>query len=159
MGLPRRVRIGPKPGKLCVEGPRIDNKAPKDWDTLYELVVSFQYGLDEDAISRAAGLRNYDTGVMLATMRRDLMFPCGTDPKMAYDAAKRLRAVDHFGVLELRISHPVEKLGKDSWTVWYNPEGKLIDAIKHREYRTITTKVPGGFKLTRVPLRGKGKAA
>jgi hypothetical protein len=38
-------------------------------------------------------------------------------------------------------------------------EGPRIDAIKHREYRTITTKVPGGFKLTRVPLRGKGKAA
>jgi hypothetical protein len=121
----RRVRIGP-PSK-------IDNKSPKDWDLGYELVVSFQYGLDEEAISKIAGLRNYDTGIMLKTGVRDMMFPCGTDRILAHAAANKLHGADLFGALKIRISYPVEKVDGDSFTPWYAPDGKLIERVKHRK--------------------------
>ena len=115
---------------------RIDNKAPKDWDLGYEVVVSFFYGLDEDVISLAAGLRNYDTGFSMSGSDRgirDLMFPCGTSRELAHAAANRLLGADRFGALRIRISYPVEHKGKDSWTPWYDAAGNLIERVKHRK--------------------------
>ena|ERR1700679_1184108 len=112
-----------------------DNKPPKDWDLGYELVVSFQYGLDEAVISAIARLRNYDTGVMMSGPdrgTRDLMFPCGLSRDLAHAAANRLVAADTFGALRIKIRYPVEHKGKDSWTPWYDATGKLIERVKHR---------------------------
>jgi hypothetical protein len=122
----------------------VNNRPPKDWDKGYELVVSFVYGLNEDAISKIAGLRNYDTGVgpiskkagifgTTKTLQRDLMFPCGTDRELAHRAASHLMAADHFGALTIKISYPVEHVGKDSFTPWYGVNGEFIERIKHRK--------------------------
>ena len=123
-----RKRIGP-PGK-------VNNRPPKNWDDGYELVVSFRYGLDEDEIAKVAGLANYDTGTTLngpnAGMR-DLMFPCGVNRDLAYAAANRLAGADRFGALRIRISYPVEKVGEDSFTPWYDAKGKEIERVKHRK--------------------------
>jgi hypothetical protein len=127
----RRKRI-----HLVGELKPINNKSPKDWDLGYEVVVSFMYGLDEEAIAKIAGLRNYDTGITMrgpGTGVRDLMFPCGIDKTLAYSAACRLQSADHFGALKIRISYPVEHEGKDSYTPWYSPNGKLIERVKHRK--------------------------
>lgn len=135
----KRRSVGPGPGyargHASVRYKPVNNKSPRDWDLGYELVCSFKYGLDEEVIAKIAGLRNYDTGV---TMRgpgmgiRDLMFPCGTSLKLAHTAARRLRGADHFGALRLRISYPVEREGRNSFTAWYDMDGKLIERIKHR---------------------------
>jgi hypothetical protein len=113
----------------------MDNRSPKDWDLGYELVVSFHYGLDEEAISLVAGLRNYDTGITMngpGRGIRDLMFPCGTNRELAHAAANRLIGADRFGALRVRISYPVEHKGKDAWTPWYDAAGNRIERIKHR---------------------------
>lgn len=117
-----------------------NNKPPKDWDTGYELVVSFTYGLDEAEISRVARLRNYDTGITMSGPQRgirDLMFPCGIDRDLAYAAANRLVSADRFGALRIRISYPVERKGKDTWTPWYDANGKLIERVKHRRQANV----------------------
>jgi len=126
----------------------INNKPPKDWDLGYELVVSFPYGLDEDAIRKVAGLKNYDSGITLCgpgTGIRDLQFPCGTDLGLAQDTGLNLQDADHFGALTLKISYPVRHEGKDSFTDWYDIRGKLIESVKHRREafsgkRTLKTK-------------------
>jgi hypothetical protein len=131
----RRIKLPPL---------RIDNKSPKDWNLGYELVVSFQYGLDEDAVSLVAGLRNYDTGITMTEPNRgvrDLMFPCGTSRELAHAAANRLLGADRFGALHIRISYPVEHQGKDSWTPWYDAAGNLIERIKHRRRRRRMVKI------------------
>lgn len=115
---------------------RVDNKPPKDWDIGYEVVVSFPYGLDEEAIARKAGLRNYDTGITMrgpGTGIRDLMFPCGTSKELAYAAANRLYGADTFGALRIKISNPVEHVGEDSFTVWTGHDGRLLERVKHRK--------------------------
>ena len=152
----RRVRLGPPL--------RIDNKPPKDWDLGYELVVSFRYGLDEDAISLVAGLRNYDTGIMMngpGAGTRDLMFPCGTSRELARQAANRLIGADRFGALTIKISYPVEHEGKDSFTPWYDAGGVLIERIKHRRnVQTIIRKTFGtanGKRRTRRVSAGRTK--
>jgi len=134
----RRVRLIPsRKFKCCFdEGNRRNIRPPKDWDLGYELVVSFHYGLDDDQISKVAGLRYYDTGTMMSGPEagtRDLMFPCGTDKELALLAARRLFAADHFGALRIRISCPVEHIGKDSFTPWIDAQGKLIEKTKHRK--------------------------
>lgn len=121
----------------------INNKPPEDWDTGYELVVSFGYGLDEPTIAAVAGLRNYDTGFCLATGVRDLMFPCGTDKQLAYVAANRLLGADRFGALRIKISHPVEHIGKNAYTLWFNAAGKLIDRVKHRKLKVVKKRAKG----------------
>jgi hypothetical protein len=97
------------------------------------LVVSFQYGLDEEAIAKVAGLRNYDTGIALKTGIRDLMFPCGISRDLAHASANKLIGADRFGALRIRISYPVLTIGKDSFTCWYDAAGKEIERIKHRK--------------------------
>jgi hypothetical protein len=133
----------------------INNRSPKDWNLGYELVVSFEYGLDEEAISKVAGLRNYDTGITLATNLRDLMFPCGTDKVLAYSAANRLKAADHFGALRIRISYPVEHVGKDDFTLWYSPDGKLLEKVKHRKLHVISDKKVGNKRTIKYGRRGR----
>lgn len=148
----KRRRIGPS---LL---PTVDNKPPKDWDTGYELVVSFRYGLDEGAISKVAGLRNYDTGITMSGPSagiRDLMFPCGTSRLLAHNAANRLLAADHFGALRIRISYPVEHVGKDDFTPWYDAEGDRVVRIKHR--KRAATIIRKTFKSRR-GVRRKVKA-
>ncbi len=141
----RRVRVKADPGwawgHADVSYKPVNNKPSKDWDAGYELVVSFMYGLDEGIIAKIAGLRNYDTGITLLGRSkgvRDLMFPCGTSLKLAQMAARRLRGADHFAALRLRISYPVEKVGKNSFTPWYDIDGHLIERIKHRKL-VVTT--------------------
>jgi hypothetical protein len=132
-----------------------DNKPPKDWDLGYEMVVSFQYGLDEAAISRVARLRNYDTGITMCGPQRgvrDLMFPCGLSRDLAHAAANRLVAADVFGALRIKISYPVEHKGKDSWTPWYDASGRLIERVKHRRKAFIT------FRKTFGTANGRRKA-
>lgn len=133
----RRKRIGPKPPPLPSVISILNNKAPKDWDLGYELVVSFRYGLDEEVIAKIAGLRNCDTGMDLRSGVRDLMFPCGTDLKVARSAARRLWRADYFGSLRLRISYPVEHVGKDSFTCWHDKDGKLLERVKHRHLSKV----------------------
>ena len=135
----RRKKIQPGGGYASghaeVEYKRANNKSTKNWDLDYELVVSFMHGLDEQIIAKIAGLRNYDTGITIKGPDRgvrDLMFPCGRNLELAQTAARRLRGADHFGALRLRISYPVEKVGNDSFTPWYDLDGKLIDTVKHR---------------------------
>jgi hypothetical protein len=135
----RRVKVKPTlgyaRGHAKVQYKQVNNKPPKDWNLGYELVCSFVYGLDEQVIAKIAGLRNYDTGITMrgpGTGVRDLMFPCGTNRLLAQTAARRLRAADHFGALRLRISYPVEHKGENSFTPWYDIDGKLIERIKHR---------------------------
>jgi hypothetical protein len=116
---------------------KIDNKPPKDWDLGYELVVSFSYGLDEEAIALVAGLRNYDTGYEFKSGKRDLMFPCGTNKLLAHNAANRLLGADRFKVLTVKISYPVEHEGKDDFTSWYTADGRLLERVKHRKLVTL----------------------
>ena len=134
----RRVRIEP------VAKP-INNKPPKNWDLGYELVVSFHYGLDEEQISKIAGLRNCDSGYDCADQRRDLIFPCGTDRLLAHMAGARLAAADHFGALTIKISYPVEHKGSDSFTPWHDVHGKLLELRKHRKLsgRKVIRITPG----------------
>ena len=148
----RRVRLGPPP--------RIDNKPPKDWDLGYELVVSFFYGLDEDAISLAAGLRNYDTGISMNGPDRgirDLMFPCGTNRELAHAAANRLVGADRFQALRVRISYPVERKGKDAWTPWYDADGNLIVRLKHR--RNAATIIRKTFGIANAKRKARKRLA
>src|ERR1700722_18993111 len=97
----RRVLIGFPVAKFrCSIDPikQINNRFSKDFNLDYELVVQFRYGLDEEAIARIAGLRNYDTGISLTGSEagiRDLMFPCGTNRELAFLAANRLYTADH----------------------------------------------------------------
>jgi hypothetical protein len=116
---------------------QFNNKPPKDWGLGYELVVSFAYGLNDNAIARIAGLKNFDTGTDPRTRIRDLMFPCGTDKELAYTAANRLWRADHFGALRIRISYPDEHEGKDTFTPWYSMDRELIERVKHRKKALI----------------------
>lgn len=143
----RRKRIGPPA--------LFNNRPPKNWDLGYELVVQFHYGLNEDQIRRIAGLRNNDSGCAIHTMQRDLMFPCGTNKALAYASANRLRGADHFGALSIKISHPVEHEGKNSFTPWYSPDGTLIERVKHRKLGIVKVlKGKSGSKLlVRKPVR------
>lgn len=145
----RRVRLEPKPASYPKTVGYINNKPPKNWDLGYELVVSFRCPLEESVISEIAGLSNYDTGTDLRTGVRDLMFPCGTDRKLAHRAAKRVWKADYFGALRIKINYPVEHEGKDSFTPWYDVDGKLIERIKHRKLKP---------RIIRRPLRKKRAA-
>lgn len=136
----RRRRIGPPAPKFdCSIDPvkPLNNKPPKDWDTQYELVVRFRYGLDEESIAKIAGLRNYDTGISLAGPDagiRDLQFPCGDTIRLgkavALIAARRLHHADHFGALTLEISCPVERIGINGFQNWIGWDGKVTKRAK-----------------------------
>ena len=138
----------------------VNNKAAKDWHRGYELVVSFTYGLDEEIIAKIAGLRNFDTGISMSgpdRAIRDLMFPCGTNLKLAQIAGKRLRGADHFGALRLRISYPVETQGQDRYTPWYDIEGKLIERAKHRKLRPVLVDLPKHRARTGATRNGRDR--
>ena len=145
----RRIKVkaaaGYAWGHAEVDYKPLNNKASKNWEVDFELVCSFKYGLDEEVISKIAGLRNFDTGI---TMRgrdqgvRDLMFPCGTNLELAQTAGRRLRGADHFGALRLRISYPVEHKGKANYTPWYDIDGSLIEKVKHRELKLVRGRAP-----------------
>lgn len=156
----RRVRIAPLPPPFPKADKQINNKSPKrseDWDKEYELVVSFRYGLDEEVISKIAGLKNCDTGISMSGPEagtRDLMFPCGPDKRLAYDAARRLWKADYFGALTIKISYPVEHDGKNSFTPWYDPHGKLIERVKHRRKAlVVVTKKRKARKFRKVSAK------
>ena len=130
------VRIAPQLSGLHVPYRMVNNKASRNWDCDYELVVSFRYGLDEDRICKVAGLRNCDSGMTMSgpgTGIRDLMFPCGPSSELAYRAAQRLWKWDTFGAFRMKISCPVEHEGKDTYTPWRDRNGKLLERVKHRK--------------------------
>ena len=144
-GRRRRLWAAYGPGHANVDYKRVSNKSAKNWDLGYELVVSFMYGLDEDVISKIAGLRNFDSGTTMSGPEegiRDLMFPCGTSLELAQKAGQRLRGADHFGALRLRISCPVEHEGKNDFTPWYDIDGRLIERVKHRKLAVIVQRSP-----------------
>lgn len=169
---PKRRYVGPRlplPESL----PKAVNTAPKmrkikSFGTVYELEVSYSgYDQSVDAqIAKIAGLRNYDSGYAFEPQVRDLQFPCGAGAEgkaLAHAAAQRLKVVDYFNSLDVRVRYPDITRGRDTFSQYYCPKGHLIKEVKHRKCAELPfvvkrVKVKGRRRLRRYTVKRKKSA-